>query len=149
MTKVLVTGMSGTGKSTALRELAARGHRTVDTDSSRWSHWADNDWIWREDAMSALLTSPGPLFVAGCKTNQGRFYSRFDHIVLLSAPASVLLARVTARADNPYGKTPAERAEILANLATVEPLLRATCTLEINAIVPVADVVARLETLVS
>ncbi|MDT0444310.1 RNase adapter RapZ [Streptomyces johnsoniae] len=40
MPKVLITGMSGTGKSTALRALADRGHRAVDTDTDtdRWSH---------------------------------------------------------------------------------------------------------------
>ena len=148
MTKVLVTGMSGTGKSSALRALAARGHRTVDTDTSRWSRWEGTDWIWREDAMTALLDSTGPLFVSGCKSNQGRFYPRFDHVVLLSAPADILLARIAARTDNPYGKTPAERAEILANLAAVEPLLRATCTLEIDATAPLDDVVQQLADLV-
>ncbi|MBB5889527.1 AAA family ATPase [Kutzneria kofuensis] len=148
MTKVLVTGMSGTGKSSALRALAARGHRTVDTDSSRWSRWEGTDWIWREEAVSALLQVEGPVFVSGCKSNQGRFYPLFDHIVLLSAPAHVLLARIAARTDNPYGKSPAERAEILANLAAVEPLLRATCTLEIDTTAPLADVVRQLENLV-
>ena len=37
--KVLVTGMSGTGKSTALQVLGERGHRVVDTDTDEWSHW--------------------------------------------------------------------------------------------------------------
>jgi dephospho-CoA kinase len=37
MCKVLVTGMSGTGKSTALEALRRRGHRTVDTDTGQWS----------------------------------------------------------------------------------------------------------------
>jgi dephospho-CoA kinase len=37
MTRVLITGMSGTGKSTALAELARRGHRVVDADLSAWS----------------------------------------------------------------------------------------------------------------
>ncbi|MEV0237130.1 hypothetical protein [Nonomuraea sp. NPDC050786] len=60
MAKVLATGMSGTGKSTTLRVLAARGHRTVDTDTDEWSHWVtapdgSPDWVWREDAMTALL----------------------------------------------------------------------------------------------
>ena len=39
MGSVLVTGMSGTGKSTALAELGRRGFRVVDTDSSAWSEW--------------------------------------------------------------------------------------------------------------
>ena len=35
-TTVLVTGMSGVGKSTALTELARRGYVTVDTDEGPW-----------------------------------------------------------------------------------------------------------------
>ena len=33
---VLVTGMSATGKSSVLAELARRGHRVVDTDYGEW-----------------------------------------------------------------------------------------------------------------
>ena len=36
MTAILVTGMSGTGKSTVLAELERRGHRVVDTDYGDW-----------------------------------------------------------------------------------------------------------------
>ena len=152
MAKVLITGMSGTGKSTALRALAARGHRTVDTDTDEWRRWSalpdgSRDWIWREEAMTALLDGhdDGHLFVAGCKSNQGVFYPRFDEVVLLSAPADVILARVAARTTNPYGKSPQERADILANLAAVEPLLRATATAEIDATAPVEAVVEQVE----
>jgi dephospho-CoA kinase len=154
MAKVLITGMSGTGKSTALRVLAARGHRIVDTDTDRWSRWVTEpdgsaDWIWREQAMTDLLTGhdAGNLFVAGCRSNQGAFYPLFDHVVLLSAPAPVLLARIAARTDNPYGKSPAERAAVLDHLEHVEPLLRATATAEIDASAPVEEVVQRLEQL--
>ncbi|MCZ7439981.1 AAA family ATPase [Micromonospora sp. WMMC241] len=156
MAKVLVTGMSGTGKSTALRALAARGHRAVDTDTERWSRWVTlpdgtTDWVWREDAVAALLEGHrgGHLFVAGCKSNQGRFYPCFDQVVLLSAPAEVLLSRIAARTDNPYGKRAEERAEILRNLAEVEPLLRATATAEIDASAPVEAVVGHLVEIVS
>ncbi len=60
MPKVLVTGMSGTGKSAALRMLGERGHRVVDTDTDQWSHWVtvpdgSSDWVWREGAVTALL----------------------------------------------------------------------------------------------
>lgn len=154
MSKVLITGMSGTGKSTALRVLGARGHRTVDTDTDRWSRWVSSpdgsdDWLWREEAITDLLTGhrDGGLFVAGCRSNQGAFYPLFDHVVLLSAPAHVLLARIAARTDNPYGKRPEERAAVLTHLAEVEPLLRATATLEIDATASVDEVVRRLEAL--
>jgi shikimate kinase len=154
MAKVLVTGMSGTGKSAALQMLGERGHRVVDTDTDEWSRWVTSpegspDWIWREDVITALLTSHhhGHLFVAGCKTNQGKFYSQFDHIALLSAPADVLVARIASRTSNPYGKHPDEQAVVLRHLAEVEPLLRATATIEIDATAPLSEVVRQLEDL--
>lgn len=152
MTKILITGMSGTGKSTALQVLGSRGHRTVDTDTDRWSHWValpdgSSDWVWREQAIIDLLTGydQGSLFVAGCKTNQGQFYPLFDHIVLLSAPADVLLARIATRTSNPHGKRLEEQAAILDYLAAVEPQLRATATVEIDATAAIDKVVQQLE----
>ena len=154
MPKVLVTGMSGTGKSAALQMLGERGHRVVDTDTDEWSHWVtlpdgSADWVWREEAIAGLLAGHhhGHLFVAGCKTNQRKFYPQFDHIVLLSTPADILLARITTRTSNPYGKRPEERALILQHLAEVEPRLRATATVEIDASAPLSEVVRQLENL--
>jgi dephospho-CoA kinase len=154
MSKILVTGMSGTGKSTVMQALSVRGHRVVDTDTDEWSCWVRQpdgtpDWVWRVEAIADLLAGHehGHLFVAGCKTNQGQFYPRFDHIALLSAPAEVLLARIAARTSNPYGQRPAERDQILRDLAEVEPRLRATATIEIDASVPIAQVVRQLEVL--
>jgi len=149
MAVVFVTGMSGTGKSSALAELARRGHHAVDLDSTEWSEWfpEDDEWRWREARVAGLLADPGPgtLFVCGTQSNQGRFYDRFDAVVLLSAPEDVLLARVAERTTNDFGKSPEERGRILADLRTVEPLLRATCTHEIDARRPLAEVVAELE----
>jgi dephospho-CoA kinase len=147
MAKVLVTGMSGTGKSSVLRALAERGHRVVDTDEDEWRVWVDDGWNWREDAVDALLAGHehGHLFIAGCHTNQGLFYDRLDAVVLLSAPAEVLLARIDARADNPYGKSDQERELVLRDLAEVEPLLRATASAELDATEPLDEVADRLE----
>jgi dephospho-CoA kinase len=154
MAKVLITGMSGTGKSTALDLLRRRGHTTADTDTDAFSRWVtlpdgSTDWIWREQAINDLLREhhDGHLFVAGCKTNQGQFYPQFDHIVLLSAPAEVILARIQARSTKPYGKRPEEQAAILDHLSTIEPLLRATATAEIDATSPIEQVVDQLEEL--
>ena len=154
MGTILITGMSGTGKSTALQVLADRGYRVVDTDDDRWSELVtlpdgSLDWVWREDAIRNLLDEPrdGTLFIAGCKSNQGVFYPRFDQVVLLSAPADVLLARIDARDNNPSGKRPEERELVLHHLAEVEPLLRATATVEIDASAPIATVVEQLAAL--
>ena len=148
MRRILVTGMSGTGKSTALAELRRRGFDVVDTDEPGWTEWSDVDggYLWREDRITELLARDRAttLFVSGTVSNQGRFYSRFDAVVLLSAPADVLLGRIASRTTNEYGKTDEERELILGHLAEVEPLLRATCTHEIDASRPIDEVVAEL-----
>ena len=148
MRKILVTGMSGTGKSTVLAKLRQRGFDVVDTDEESLTVWSDEErgFVWREDEVGDLLDRSGmrTLYVAGCVSNQGRFYPRFDAVVLLSAPADVLLRRIATRRTNGFGKTPSERAAILADLSDVEPLLRATCTHELDATQPVEAVVAQL-----
>ena len=146
--RVLVTGMSGTGKSTALAELRKRGFEVVDTDEPGWTAWSDQDggYVWREAQIADLLAKDRPqtLFVSGTVSNQGRFYGDFDAVVLLSAPLSVLLQRIEARTTNDYGKSPNERDLILKHLAEVEPRLRATCTHEIDATRSIEEVVQEL-----
>ena len=144
MAAVLVTGMSGTGKSAALAELARRGHRVVDTDYGGYSEEVPSsrpggfEQVWREDRIEALLDAhdDGVLFVSGCVSNQGTFYSRFDAVVLLSAPAEVILERVAGRESNVFGKCHVERERILDDLVSVEPLLRAGATAEIDTRAP-------------
>ncbi|MEV0644987.1 AAA family ATPase [Phytomonospora sp. NPDC050363] len=146
---MLITGMSGTGKSTVLAELAERGYTTVDADADEWSHWGlgpdgKPDWMWREDRMAELLsTSDGPgLFVAGTSVNQGKFYAHFDKVVLFSAPPAVMLERIASRTNNEYGKSPEQWVEVLRNLETVEPLLRRGADAEIDTSGSLEDVVA-------
>jgi broad-specificity NMP kinase len=140
--RVLITGMSGAGKSSLLIELAARGYRTVDTDYGNYFRTVDGERLWREDRIDALLAGvpdelAGVLFITGTTRNQALFYPRFDRIVLLSAPPEILAERLGTRTGNPYGKDPAELAETLQYQQTVEPLLRASATLEVVTIVPV------------
>lgn len=146
MRKILLTGMSGTGKSAALAELEKRGFAAVDTDYGDWSEWSDADggWVWREDRIAELLgREQGPtLYISGTVSNQGRFYPQFDAVVLLSAPADLLLRRIATRDTNDYGKNSEDRDLILRHLMEVEPLLRATCTHELDATQPL-DVVVR------
>ncbi len=139
--------MSGTGKSTVIAELTARGYKAVDTDYGGWHEWVDvageRDWVWREDRIRQLLSTEDAdvLFVSGCKSNQGKFRAQFHHVVLLSAPTPLLLERLATRTTNPYGKRPEELAQILGYVETVEPLLRRSATLEVDTSVPLEQVV--------
>ena len=137
MVAVLLTGLSGAGKTTLVAQLRARGHVAVDADDDGYTEPAAlGEWTWRTDAVAALLSAPrsAPLFFAGCSEEQGRL--PFDLTVLLTAPAAVLHDRLAQRTGNPCGKDAAERARALAYVTTVEPLLRASADLVVDTTRP-------------
>jgi dephospho-CoA kinase len=141
---VLLTGMSGVGKSTVVAELVARGHKAVDADDGYCEVLPDGRQRWREDAVERLLdTEDAPaLFLAGSEENQVRFHPRFDVIVLLTAPLEILVGRLDSRTNNPFGKAPEERTRFLADVAEVEPLLRQVADHVVDTGAAVPDVVA-------
>jgi hypothetical protein len=66
------------------------------------------DWVWREDRIQDLLSTDDVevLFPSGCSPNQGKFYPQFDHVVLLTAPAAVLVERLATGPPIPTASTP-------------------------------------------
>jgi dephospho-CoA kinase len=163
--RVLLTGLSGTGKSTLVGALAARGYKAVDADCDEFSTWAKpardadvfwspvevgRDWVWREDRIKDLLfiEDADVLFLAGCAENMGQFLPQFDHVVLLHAPADLLVERLSIRTTNAYGKRPDEVARVLGQKATVEPLLRRVAGHEIDTSAPLEEVISAVLALV-
>jgi dephospho-CoA kinase len=142
--------MSGTGKSSVVRALAARGYKAIDTDDGWTRPLPDGRQLWREDAIAALLVTEDAdvLFLAGCEENQVQFHPQFDHIVLLSAPPETLLQRLASRTGNPYGKVPEERQRVLDDQRAVEPRLRRVADHEVRTIMPLDDVVTTILRLV-
>ncbi len=165
MKRILLTGMSGTGKSTLIRELIARGYKAIDMDYGGWSHWVnlrtglpapppdkgeygwdELDWVWHEERIERLLSTDDSdtLFLAGAAPNQGKFYKFFDHIILLSAPAEIVIERLKARRNNPYGTTPRSQARVLEHIQTVEPQLRHGADHEIDTSAPIEEVLSQI-----
>ncbi|UNX54511.1 AAA family ATPase [Georgenia sp. TF02-10] len=144
MARILVTGMSGAGKTTLLEELAQRGHRTVDTDDDGW---VLPGAIWDPARMSELLARHDHVVVSGTVENQGRFYDRFEHIVLLTAPVEVLIERLATRTNNPYGRSAEQQAEVRQYAMEVEPRLRRGASVELDGRRPVAELADAVEEL--
>jgi shikimate kinase len=162
MKRVLLTGMSGTGKSTVIEELATLGYKAVDSDYDGLSELVNvpddestgldpgQDWVWREDRIQDLLSADDAevLFLGGCAPNQGKFYPQFDHIVPLTAPAKTIVERLATRTNNPYGKRPEEVTRVLGLLQTVEPMLKRGAGCVVDTSVPLDRVVGEVLRLV-
>jgi dephospho-CoA kinase len=156
--RVLVTAMSGTGKSAVIGELATRGYSAVDADENELSELVSvpldeptglgpgQDWVWREDRIQEVLSNDaaGILFLSGCSPNQGTFYPQFDHIIILTAPPRVIAERLATRTTNPYGKRPEEVARVLDLQQTIEPLLRKSATHVIDTTIPLEQVIGEI-----
>jgi len=158
MKRILITGMSGTGKSSVIGELQRLGYRAVDTDYDGFSEavpvpagtltglGSGRDWVWRAELVERLLSTEDSdaLFLGGCSPNQASFYRWFDHIVLLTAAPELIAHRLTTRTTNPFGKHPDELARALALQREIEPLLRAAADTVIDTSAPLDEVVARI-----
>lgn len=150
MKRVLITGMSGTGKSSVIQELVARGYQAYDLDAPEWSEWIDTDpsdmltptqgkdWVWREDRVRALLSKPGDgmLFISGCAENMEQLFPLIDAVILLSAPVATIMERLATRSTG-YGRVAEERRKVTHLISTIEPLLRKSADYEIDTRRPI------------
>lgn len=85
MSRALLTGMSGTGKSSVVRELRRRGFTAIDMDEPGWSFLdADGQQLWHEDRLRDALgrDAAEQLIVSGCAASQVKFYPDFTHVIL-------------------------------------------------------------------
>lgn len=151
MKRVLLTGMSGVGKSTVAERLSELGYKAIETDYGGFSVVDERGYQhWDVDRIRQLLATEDVdlLFVVGSDDDQGLFYLDFDHIVLLSAPRHVMVERLASRTNNRFGKSPDELARILADLEKFEPMMRRSATHEIDTSKPLDHVIDEILSLV-
>lgn len=127
---VLVTGVSGVGKSTLPCVLEKMGYKAYDMDDDPGlcilvkkgtttpvddSHdnadvekVKDTEWLWDKECLTALIKSQsGPItFFCGGASNIDEMLPLFDQIILLKVDEKTMRERLTTRTNNDYGQTP-------------------------------------------
>lgn len=133
MTKFLITGRSGSGKSEICRELQARSLQTYDTDRVKglvsWTNPktgapatpdysqpidpAINAWTWDAAALRRLLDTDEDIFVCGSADNQLELHHLFDKVFVLVLTPEEQRKRILKRAEHDYGKSPEMQERII------------------------------------
>jgi len=143
--RVLITGNSGSGKSTVGSALRECGYFVIDADTDVFgglsvAYFRDRDgrgvnvpwplpvgwerrwdWVWRVEVLRLAMFahSDRTVVVCGSADNEDEAYGLFDVIIVLWADTEILAHRVSHRIGNDFGKAPHELEHILARDAAL------------------------------
>jgi dephospho-CoA kinase len=162
---VLVTGISGTGKSAVCDELCQRGYDAHDTDgegNAVWVHrqtgeviaaadglhrsesWlAERDWRLVRSKVEALARRGESqlVFLCGATANENEVWDLLSQVIYLAIDEQTLRRRLASRTSNDFGKAPNELAAILEWHKDLEVNYRRLGVHVIDATLPLDEVV--------
>ncbi len=160
LVKIYVTGVAGSGKSSIVRALTARGVQAIDMDQGlcRWENrhtggmagwepgrdeawYASHGWMCDVPELGKILEENGDIVVVGISSNQEEYLARFDKVFVLHCAPETVIARLNARTDSDYGKHPAEQARLLAWQKSFEAEMVGKGALPLDAERPLEEVV--------
>ncbi len=159
MSSYLITGDSGSGKTSVIWELEKRGYAAYNTDDLLVTRledasgqpvdwppppvdWTKYGWNWQEKELRKLLDSDNTVFVGALASNQDRFFSWFARIFVLIVTPETLRHRILTRTDHDFGKDPEELRNTLEHHRELqEELLKAPGAIAINNERPLDTVV--------
>ena len=158
----LITGHSGTGKSTLAAELSRRGFRVIDADIDQtlteWRCLKTKKAIpmperpvdvrkygifWNEEIMEEWLRSPKPRFICGLSGNVETYLPRFKKIFVLEASEATTRERLLSRTGNSFGQDAREWKGIVAARKKWNPWYAHMHTV-LNAETPVGDLAEQI-----
>ena len=163
-----VTGVSGTGKSSVLRELRERGYHARGVDEDGYADWinritgrpdafprddpafdfhawyAAHYWVLSVKRISVLSRAAArlgkPVFLCGSASGDDVVWQLFDKVIALVADERTIRQRLAARTDT-FGKAPGELADVLLWHAGFATAYRAFGATLIDATRPLPEVV--------
>ena len=164
MSAVLITGMSGAGKSTIAQALARRGLASLDADGDPllarsvdcdgkvvedpsipdFAWLARHSWAWDPARLDVLIrtAAPATLYICGGAANEIELADRFTQMFLLEMDEPTMLARLDAPSrDNEWGRIGDTREHLRRRLPGHQDRLRAFGAIPIEARQPLDQVV--------
>jgi hypothetical protein len=164
MSAVLITGMSGAGKSTIAGVLARRGLAAIDADDDPllarsvdlegnvvedpsdpdFAWLARHHWAWDPARLDEVIraAAPAKLYVCGGAENELGLADRFTKVFLLEMDEATMLARLDLPSrDNEWGRIGDTREYLRCRLPEVQGRLRAFGAIPIDARQPLDQVV--------
>lgn len=134
---ILITGRSGSGKSTVCRELQKQDYLAFDGDNvhglARWVDAKtgvpvsiDSDkvidkskvlWAWDTAVLAELLATHDGIILCGSADNDLDFFGLFDKVFVLTLQPEIQRERIVNRTEHNYGKLPEMQERILVEQA--------------------------------
>lgn len=170
MTKIYVTGVSGTGKSTLTKELNKHGIAAFDMDlvenlcywknrktgeSADYRSGIGRDWIeaheWLCDVekLKELLNTSDTIVILGLAANQKEYLYLFDKIILLHCNKEAFLYRLKTReGKDEFAKNPSEQEYILSWYENFEKDMISHGALPVSTEEPLSSVVGEIQSLI-
>ena len=115
MSKYLITGRQGSGKTTVIKQLQKLGYTAYNTDdlldvtklqdketkeTIEWPEgkvdWSRYAWNWQKPEIEKLLASDEIVFIGAVVSNQVDFYPIFDKVFVLTVSGNTLKTRLEA-----------------------------------------------------
>ena len=165
MARYLITGVAGTGKSSAAKELSKRGYNAYDTEegfsyyiekssgekcaypkhpSQKW--YNEHERVFDEDVLKNLFKKHAgeDIFIATITANQSKYYGDFDKIFLLTTDENTIKHRLETRIGNDFGKHPLDMHRVLSRQREFEDEVKSQDAVVIDSSGPINETVDKI-----
>ena len=165
ITKVYITGVSGTGKTTIANLLSQKGIKAYSLDEvPGLCHWVNkidgkivnyeakldrefiesHSWICNIEKLKQLINQNESVVILGLADNQEEFLSFFDKIILLQCKPETFLNRIKERADNPFGQDKSAQEYLLDTYKAFEQKILENGAIAVNTEDPTQMVIEKI-----
>ncbi len=154
MKKFFITGISGSGKSSILKELKLKGFSTIDIDDieglctwvnnntlkiEKWKHGMTDEWynnhkyICDKEKLVNLMNKHNGVVVVAClPSNRRELLALFDKVFILQCAEDTFIKRIKERTNNDFGKHVLEQENLLSWYKNFETDMLARGAISIN-----------------